>query len=152
MATYGKNIDEAIEEAKLIYHERFSGQNEFKHNYESEQVSLFLPPGFKVKEETEYNIIIENSGQVYLLFFNPLEQKNSKIHYELDASLADESLLFETYETDDLFSYFFVLEEKKELNVVIAIGGAKISTKTSSTSLADSVGHMLTIVQSLSYR
>lgn len=152
MASYGVNTDEAIFEAKNKYEQSFEQYEEMEHNYESEQVSLYLPNGLKVVEETEYNLVMEHKGQVYLLFFNPYEKENSRVHYDLDVEFKDEALLFETYETDELFSYFLVLKEDKDLNVVISIGGAKLSTKTITSLLPSSTETMLQVLHSLTYR
>lgn len=152
MASYGVNVDEAIDEAKNTYHQHFELYEQLEPNYESEQVELYIPNGSKVVEEIDYNLVIEDKGQVFLLFFNPFEQTNSRVHYDLDIDFKDEALLFETYEKEDLFSYFFILEEENELNVVIALGGAKISTKTTASMLTSSVNMMLDMLQSLSYR
>ncbi len=151
MASYGVNMDEAVIEAKNTYYQHFEQHEIAELNYESEQVKLFLPNGLKVVEETDYNLVIENSGQDFLLFFNPFEQTNSRVHYDLDVDYQDEALLFETYETDEMFSYILILEEENDLNVVIALGGAKVSTKTTTAMLTSSVDMMLDMLHSLSY-
>lgn len=152
MASYGVNQEEAITEAKESFYTSFEIPVENDQNYESDQVTFYLPNGVKVVEETDYNIVLKQDDQIYLLFFNPLEKPNSKVHYDLDLQYQEEALLFETYETEDLCSYLLVLEEDKELNVVLGVGGAKISTITSTSRLLESTEVMTEILHSLTYK
>ncbi|MBU8905233.1 hypothetical protein [Desertibacillus haloalkaliphilus] len=144
--------EEALLASEQVFNESFTVESN-QANLETEQLSLYVPRGVTMTEETTYNILLEKGNQVFLLFFNPVEPLTSTVHMERDAELRDEALLFETYESDEKRGYLLVLEEddEKKVNTVVGLGGAKISTITAVKDLEESVEIMTDILHSIKY-
>ncbi len=124
-------------------------QEPIEPNTERTDAAFYLPRGFDIVEETEYNILLQNGEQLYVLFHQPSEPRTSKIHLERDMEYKDESLLFETIESEEQIGYLMIKEEEDDqLHVVTAFGGAKISTLSTYDVLEDNVRAMTQIVQS----
>jgi hypothetical protein len=118
-------------------------------NSELSMLDLYLPRGFEVIEEREYNVQIQNREQLFLLFHQPAEKPTSNIHLQRDMEYADEALIYELIETDEQLAYFIVSEEVDgQLFVITTVGGAKLSTLTTYQDLADNVEAMTEIVHS----
>ncbi|WP_332697574.1 hypothetical protein [Halalkalibacter lacteus] len=112
-------------------------------------LELYLPRGFEVIEEQEYNLRIQNQEQLFLLFHQPLELPTSNIHLQRDMEFADRAILYELIETDEQLAYLIVSkEEDSQLFVITTIGGAKLSTLTTYKELEDNIEAMTEIVHS----
>lgn len=126
-----------------------SEQEPFEPNTNEADVDFYLPRGFEIVEETEYNILLQSGEQLFVLFHQPSEPRTSKIHLERDKEYQDASLLFETIENEEKVAYLIITEEEKDqVHIITAVGGAKISTLSTYDSLEDNVEAMTQIVQS----
>ncbi|WP_088103861.1 hypothetical protein [Halalkalibacter urbisdiaboli] len=118
-------------------------------NTEITDASFYLPSGFNIVEEVDYNVVLEKSGQTFVLFHNPLEGKMSDINLKRDREDKTNSLLFEEKQSSEAHSYLVVVPNKEEhLLVIVGVGGAKLSTITSYENLQNDVETMLEIVHS----
>ncbi|MFC0473214.1 hypothetical protein ACFFHM_22620 [Halalkalibacter kiskunsagensis] len=134
------------------------GYQAFKTGVEKEQqdsnteltmLELYLPRGFEVLEELDYNVQIQSRDQLFLLFHSPTELPTSNIHLQRDMEYAGGALLYELIESNKQLAYLIVSEEEDgRLFVITTIGGAKLSTLTTYKDLEDNIGAMTEIVHS----
>ncbi|KHF39667.1 hypothetical protein [Halalkalibacter okhensis] len=134
------------------------GQQAFVHNLEEDALEpntelsmfhIYLPRGFEVIEDIEYNALFQSGEQLFVLFHQPTEPKSSNIHLQRDLEAAGGALLYELVETQDQLAYVIVNEEDEDqLFVIVTVGGAKLSTLTTYQDLEDSIEAMSQMVQS----
>lgn len=122
-------------------------------NTEAKNIAFYMPRGFNIVEETEYNLLLQRGEQLFVLFHQPEEPKTSTIHLERDREFEREAVTFQVVETDEYTAYFLIKEEDDEqLHVMTAIGGAKLSTLTTYDSLVKDVEVMMDILLSYEVR
>ena len=117
---------------------------------ELDDVQIFLPRGFEVIEEQEYNILLQQGDQLFVLFHQPSEPATSTIRLREDMESAGTAIIYEVRETDEMVSYLLVEEGEKEglLLVKTSVGGAKISTLSTYQRLENDINAMTQIVHS----
>ncbi|MET3505934.1 hypothetical protein [Halalkalibacter oceani] len=122
-------------------------------NTETKNIAFYMPRGFDIVEETEYNLLLQRGEQLFVLFHQPEELQTSTIHLERDREFEQEAVAFHVVETDEHTAYFWVNEEDDEqLHVVTALGGAKLSTLTTYDDLVKDVELMMDILLSYEVR
>ncbi|WP_456277957.1 hypothetical protein [Bacillus sp. AK128] len=118
-------------------------------NMEEDEFTYYLPSSVERESSEEFNIILTEGDQTYILFVNPLEEKTSKIVYESSLSTA-EYLLNKTYENEESFGFINVLPlEDEQYEIVVGVGGTKITTVTEEKNIAESAEKMMLIVNSV---
>jgi hypothetical protein len=118
-------------------------------NTESEGLAMYLPFGFHIKNEEDHNIIIEKNNKSYILFHNPNEDELSEVVYEVTTSLKDDYDVKETFKDDEKFGYLLIANKQQDNELVVGIGGTKISTETKNSTLAKDTEYMVEIIQSV---
>ncbi|WP_078555533.1 hypothetical protein [Bacillus alkalicellulosilyticus] len=143
--------DELLEASTIAFSDSFTATYP-EPNVEAEQVSYYTSEAVGVRDETEYNLILEKDEQLFLLFFNPVEELDSTLNLQRDMEAEQEPLLLETYEGTEKQAYLIISEENEdEFKVIAGIGGAKVSTITVNSNLEESVTVMMEVLHSLSY-
>ncbi|MFG6121204.1 MULTISPECIES: hypothetical protein [Thalassobacillus] len=127
-------------------------QNEMETNHEADSFSLYLPESMKVSEESQSNLILKEGEQTFILFYNPKEERTSKLNYEA-ASEKDEHLLLESFEDEDRFGYVRVLpaNEEEEYELQVGVGGVKVTTFSKKESIKKDTEKMMKIANSIAY-
>ncbi|GAE25801.1 hypothetical protein JCM9140_1818 [Halalkalibacter wakoensis JCM 9140] len=139
--------EEALELGQIAYHTHL--EEPMEPNTELSMVNVFLPRGFEVIDDIEYNVQLQSGDQLFLLFHQPEEPATSNIHFERDVRTAGAALLYELRESDEQLSYLIVTEEEEDqLFVIVTVGGAKISTLTTYNDLEENIEAMTSIVRS----
>lgn len=144
--------EEAIEKAKVAFHQGFERELQ-EPTYTSEQIELYIPREMEVTEEAAYNILLEKSSQIFLLFFNPAEGPLSEMNLNRDREFEKEASVFEVVEKDDLVAYQMISAQAEEgqYKMIIGIGGAKLTTIAPINELEESTNIMIDILQSMEY-
>lgn len=140
-------ISQTHEVAKMKFE-----KNETETNHKAGSFSLYLPDSMEVSEETNSNLILKEDEQTFILFYNPKEERKSKLNYQA-ASEKHNHLLLESFEDEGRFGYVRVLpkseEEKYELQV--GVGGVKVTTYAEKDSLKNDAEKMMKIANSIAY-
>ena len=120
-------------------------------NEETETIHYHLPVGFTVESEVNNNIVIENKEQTYILFVNPFESDSSEVVYETTLAFYEEPIINITLEKNEQF-IFLIVDKGPSVDtyeVIVGVGGAKMTTITEVDHMNQSVQDMLDIVKSV---
>ncbi|MBY0124139.1 hypothetical protein [Bacillus sp. S/N-304-OC-R1] len=122
-------------------------------NNENGDIQFYLPFGFEVDKETPNNIILKNGSKTYILFYNPNEGPDSKVVYKATLKQNDYDYQ-ETFSTKNKhFGYLLVNNNEDTLNeLIVGIGGVKITTQAKTKSLSAEAAKMAEIIQSVKMR
>jgi len=134
----------ALEKAR----ELFKGESKQPNN-KKKNIEFYLPFGYEVKEETPNNLILKNGSKTYILFYNQHEDRSSKVVY--DATLKQgEYEVNETFSENGQLGYILINNIDKDLNeLVVGVGGVKITTETKTKSLTSEAEAMIEIAKSV---
>lgn len=119
---------------------------------EIEGIKLYKPAGFTISEKSDaYNIIFKKGNETFLLFINPNEKEDSRLFYDL--LLADKSkeiIAEETFSDDGNSGFVAIIKNDDEsVELVVSVGGAKMTTITKKKKLEKEVKEMMEVVKSL---
>lgn len=119
---------------------------------EIEGIKLYKPAGFIISEKSDaYNIIFKKGNETFLLFINPNEKEDSRLFYDL--LLADkgkEIIAEETFSDDGNSGFVAIIKNDDEsVELVVSVGGAKMTTITKKKKLEKEVREMMEVVRSL---
>ena len=151
LAGCGAPIEEQIETGFAASEQAFSDKAN-KPNKEIDDIEFFLPEGFEAeKGDIDYNYLITNDGDSYVLFVNQLEGRTSKRAYDrLMAEQEDEIVEVKTFESEGEFGFSAILEKKNdEYEIITAIGGIKLTTISTGKTIDEKLAHMMTIAKSV---
>lgn len=139
---------EAKDEALVAVEETFKETPKDTNN-KNDDIKFYLPFGFEVEEETPNNIILKNGSKTYILFYNLQEEPKSEV--VLNATLQQKNYdITERFQQDDKLSYVLVNKSNdKENEVVVGIGGVKITSEVKTSSLKSEAETMMRIVKSV---
>ncbi|MBO8177770.1 MAG: hypothetical protein H0Z31_09995 [Bacillus sp. (in: Bacteria)] len=113
---------------------------------------LFLPFGMKVKENTKNNIFLKKGSQTYLLFINKNEGLDSQVLYQQSTMQDDNVIVNETFEKEGKFGYLLVTKvQEKEYEVIVGIGGIKMTTVTTLNDVVEQAELMMRVVDSIQW-
>ncbi|MGV3465639.1 MAG: hypothetical protein ACO1OT_10135 [Heyndrickxia sp.] len=114
--------------------------------------SLYLPFGMTIQKESPNNVIIKRGRQNYLLFYNQKEVENSQEVYKI--SKPNKGLLVDkSFSSNSRFGYLLISKVKKDLyEVIVGVGGIKMTTETSMKNIASDAEKMAKIVSSVKYK
>ncbi|MCT2535023.1 hypothetical protein NC661_02810 [Aquibacillus koreensis] len=152
MSGCSETEEEVLKEAQDIASAKFEEES-LESNQDVEHFSLFLPEGFTIVEETMNNLLLEKEDKTYILFYNPLEEKTSRLNYEAANAMGNFTLL-ESFETDDRFGYISVTtsgDEEASYELQIGVGGAKITTMTTLDDLVEDTETLMQMANSIAY-
>lgn len=146
----GVSKKEAINESKVVAKTTFQ-ETKMKATETTSGISYYLPEDFKVQSETEHNIILLKGRQEYILFINPQESPNSKAAFETLKNAKGKPTI-NSFESDGRFGYISVAPlEGKEYELIVGIGGVKLTTKTKTKNMAENTKAMMEIINSVEY-
>lgn len=121
-------------------------------NQETELFSYFLPPVLTIEETNDNNLVLSRGNQLYLVFSNPSEDALSKVNYELDKAIEEDTIIIETLDNEETFSYLIVAPfGDDEYKVIVGSGGEKGTTITDVRNIQASVETIIEIINSISY-
>lgn len=147
----GASKDEAINESKEVAKTAFQ-ETKMKPTETTNGISYYLPEDFKVQSETENNIILLNARQEYILFINPQEAQDSEVALQKLKKIKGTTIL-DTFKDDERFGFVSIAPlEGKEYELVVGIGGVKLTTKTKIKNMAKNTKAMMEIVNSVKYK
>lgn len=126
--------------------------NDKDQTEEIEGNKLYKPAGFTISEKSDaFNIIFNKGNETFLLFINPNEKDDSRLFYDL--LLADkgkEIVAEETFTDDGDFGFVAISRNDDEsTELIVSVGGAKMTTITKKTNLENEVKVMMQVVRSI---
>lgn len=147
----GKSIEEKIEVGVA------SAKSTFKEPAETPNttighIQLFAPKGYTVEQGVdEMNYLLTKDKESYILFVNPFEKEDSQLHY--DNLLADKTkkvLKSLDFEADGTFGFSAVVKySDDEYELIVSIGGIKLTTISKPNKIEDKLTEMMKIVRSV---
>lgn len=124
-------------------------------NVESKGLLFHLPNGMKMDDSDPHNIIVTEGESTYILFINPQEDRNSKVVYEATLHSADDFRYNETFDGDGQFGYLLIHEianqEEVVYEVIVGVGGVKMTTITKAKDVASKAEMMMEVVTSVRF-
>ncbi|MEQ6378425.1 hypothetical protein RZN22_05325 [Bacillaceae bacterium S4-13-58] len=140
------NAEEAAKEAFL--------QEPETANQDLEEISLYLPEIMQIEQETPNNLIVKQVDQLFLLFFNPLEDESSTLYYDSAKEKNPDPLLLKKFEDGDRVGYLLILKigDSDLYEVQTGIGGKKMTSQTESKNLVETSRAMMEIIRSIKYK
>jgi len=107
-------------------------------NSESGELAFYLPSSYQIQEEADYNITIENKGDLILLFSNPNEGATSTLVSEQIEQNKDDYIEYVKFEKEDKVGFVAIKEiSEDQYELTVGVGGVKITTQTATKRLAD---------------
>lgn len=143
--------EEALSSTEIAAQEAFN-KKASKPNKSTEDIKYFLPEEMKVDTEEKNNILLTKGDQNIILFYNPIVQKNDDTIYT-DLEKRKGSLLlkkFDGKERDGFLAVFPV--EEKTYELIVGVGGVKLTTETSSNKMEESARLMMQIAKSIAFK
>jgi len=151
LAGCGPSIEEVSTETTTLVEQAFN-DNPTKPNNTKESLSYYLPADMAVESEEENNIILKQGEQLFILFVNPNEPKNSQVMYESILSDTDKTIVNETFSNDSKFGYVHVEElDDDNYEVSVGVGGVKMTTTSELKNVSELAQQMMVIVSSVEY-
>ncbi|WP_062354907.1 hypothetical protein [Bacillus kwashiorkori] len=142
-------INEEQKKARDAAKEIFESET-VKANKESEAISFFLPSSMKIESEDANNLLLAKGSKLYILFHNPNEGKDSNVLYDTTLKSAKEYRLNEKFSKEGELGFIFIKDlEEEKYELIVGIGGSKITTETTVKDLADDAELMMRIVSSV---
>lgn len=152
LAGCGKSVQEQIEvgvaSAETIFQEGAEVPNTTIGSIE-----VFVPKSYTVEQgANEMNYILTKDKDSYILFVNTNEQEDSKLHY--DNLMADQTknvVKSQEMESDEEFGFSAVVqyEDDKHYELIVSIGGIKMTTISEDRKIEDKLNTMMQIVRSV---
>ena len=151
LASCGKTVEEQVSEGITTVQSAFE-QQPVQGNTKENNISLYLPEDYVIdpsKEENNY--LIHSSDDQYILFINENEPGNSQLNYDLLMKKEDESILkVEQLKGEEHFGFVAVKQfSEKEVELIVSIGGIKLSTVTNQKKIDEKLANMIDIVRSV---
>jgi len=145
-STLEEKAAEGMEKAEEV----FFGES-VKANEKIENVQFFKPSNFSLSEESDaQNIILTNRGEPFVLFINPNEKPDSRLHYDLMKAKNEDVLFEKTFEEGDRFGFVAVVQNAENvMEVIVSSGGVKMTTLTKEDQVEDYIETMMKVVKSV---
>lgn len=143
----GPSESEVITELEQVATTQFD-QQAHEPNQTLTYFSLYLPEGYKIDSNDETNVVIRQTDQLYLLFHNPFEDKQSQTYYESLEMLEDTAYL-QSFEGEDYFGYIYLRPLESDYELQVGIGGTKITTQTTLDQVQTEASQLITILTSI---
>lgn len=145
------SFEEAQKETQTAVEEVFKEKPQ-KANNENKDINYYLPSGIDVESEDTSNVVLKDGKMEYRLFYNPLEDKKSELVY----NVALEQHKFDVnkvYNDDERYGFLLIkkLDDKKN-ELVVGIGGVKVSSEVKTKNLAEEAAKMMEIANSVNMK
>ena len=151
LSACGKTVEEkasvGIENAESVFTNEPNATNKSIGHIE-----LYLPSGFNIEKGIdELNYTVVHGKESYILFVNPNETEDSKLHYELLKNDTKNNIIEDkTYEKDGVFGFSAVNKQDEETyELVVSVGGVKISTISDKKKIDEKLRNMMEMAQSV---
>lgn len=147
----GKSFDEKVSEGFTTVQAAFE-QQPIKANTKENNINLYLPEDFVIDPSDESNnYFIHSSDDQYILFINEEEPENSQLNYDILMKSDDESIIrVEQLQGEKHFGFVAVKQfSEKEYELIVSIGGIKLSTITNEKKIDYKLENMIDIVRSV---
>ena len=151
LASCGKTVEEQVTEGITTVQSAFE-QQPVQGNTKENNISLYLPEDYVIDpSEEENNFFIHSSDDQYILFINENEPENSQLNYDLLMKSDDESIIkVEQLQGEKHFGFVAVKQlSEKEVELIVSIGGIKLSTVTNQKKIDYKLANMVDIVRSV---
>ncbi|KON86700.1 hypothetical protein AF332_07765 [Sporosarcina globispora] len=143
------SLEEEQTAAKNAAEEAFN-QSPEETNHKFEDIEYYLPFGMEVEEESPNNVILKNGSRRYILFYNQHEGPDSKVVYDATLKQKDEYEFNETFTKDGHNGFLLINSGKEdEHELVVGIGGVKLSTQAKTRNLSSDTAAMMEIANSV---
>lgn len=115
-------------------------------------IQLYLPKGYGMEkgiDKSNYTLI--DGKDSYILFVNPNETLESRLHYTiLKEDPSSEVLQEKTYEADDIFGFSAIVRQPEEkYQLVVNVGGVKLTTISEGKKIDEKLQQMMKVVKSV---
>lgn len=145
----GPSEEETLATIETMIDSTFDNQRS-QPNHEFASFDIYLPDHISVIEETESNLIFTDQEQTYILFYNTLEEQDSRFFYQ-SAKATENYALLEAYEDDNRFGYVKVAEVEDNYELQVGVGGVRLTTHTSLDEMDQDLIKMVTMVNSIDF-
>lgn len=148
----GQSIDERANKGVKAASDAFYADN-MKTNKEVNEIKFYKPISFKVEDDSDpQNIVLNKGKDTFILFINPNEKNDSKLYYDL--LMADDKknvLKEETFTDEDTFGFAAIVQTANDdtTELIVSVGGTKISTQTKEKNIESYMPKMMEIVRSI---
>lgn len=144
-ASFEEKKDEAIEVVQEKMKEKTN-----KANKEVGDIEFHLPFGFEIEKESPNNVILKNGSKTYILFYNQNENQQSEVVYKSTLTQHEKFEVNKKWSEKDRLTYLLVENLDKDMNeLIVGIGGVKLTSEVKTSSLATEAAQMMEIVNSV---
>lgn len=148
----GQSLEERSAEGVKSAREAFYADNK-KPTEEVDGTKFYKPFGFKVENKSDgQNIVLNKSKETFILFINPNEKSNSQLFYDLLVGDKNKKIIAEdTFIEDDTFGFAAIIKTENDdaVELIVSVGGVKMSTRTNEKSITASLPKMMEVVRSI---
>lgn len=147
----GTTVEEQISTGVATVESTFK-EKAAETNKNINEIELYLPNGYSIeKMEDQHNYKIQKGKNLYILFVNHNEDKNSKVHYNVLKNDQTKKIIEEkTFENDDTFGFVTIIEvDESTYELIVSSGSAKISTMSEERKIDEKLEDMMTIAHSV---
>ena len=116
------------------------------------QIELYLPKGYSIEKGIDaMNYTIINGKDSYILFVNANETQDSQLHYDILKQEGKNTIIEDkTFQKNGVFGFSAVIQQTEEkYEVIVNLGGVKLSTISESKKIDQKIQNMMEIVQSV---
>ncbi|ADU31530.1 hypothetical protein [Evansella cellulosilytica] len=119
--------------------------------HELDDISLYIPSYTTVEEIDEFNVLLERSNHILLLFLNDIVENKTKEGILETLLIEDDPFIFESGETTEgNLAYLVVTELEEDMySVIVGYNGYKITTLSSLSDMNNISEMMFDIVRSI---
>lgn len=151
LSACGKTVEEQADAGMMAAETTFEAAvNET--NTTLGQIELYMPKGYTIEKGIdEANYTVMNKEDMYILFVNIHETTDSQLLYDiLKEDTSKEMIKAETFETEGVFGFSAITKATEETSeLIVSIGGVKLTTISPNKNLDDKLAEMMQIVQSV---
>jgi hypothetical protein len=144
------SFDDKSEEAVTAVEEQIKATPK-ETNKKTQEIEFYLPFGYEIEKESPNNLILKNGSKTYILFYNPHENQQSDVVYKSTLNQHEHFEVDKKWQEKDQFAYFLVEELEDDQNeLIVGIGGVKLTSEVKTSSLATEAAQMMEIIKSVS--
>ncbi|WP_442595550.1 hypothetical protein [Neobacillus sp. D3-1R] len=121
-----------------------------KANKNLGEIEAYLPFGYEIEKISQNNVILKNGSKTYILFYNQHEDEQSDVVYKSTLNQHKKIDTNKHWKNEDQFSYLLIDNYEKDMNeLIVGIGGVKLTSEVKTSSLSTEAVQMMEIVQSV---